>query len=516
MLMWIPEDGTLGAMKLTKIWIWPILCFAFALRSVLLNGSFWLDEAAQVLESSRSLREQFQIAYDFQPPLFHVIVHLFTRFSIAEDWLRLVSVASGLLTIYILFEFVVLFFAPKKQFQAIHVALISALLLSVSGFHVYFSQELRPYALTAMWAALSWYSLVRASRVKTKRWWAVFVFSSVAGLYSMYVYPFLILGQVVWVWMEQRSHFRRIIVSCILISLLFLPWLPSFLEQLKIGVALQGQLPGWSDVVSVPQWKALPMVAAKFLGGMLPVDWSWSLLWTHLAPMICLALAFFGSVRGGLQKHKAVWTLFLCWVLVPVLAAWLISFRIPVLSPKRVLFTLPGLYLMAAYGWSMLRGKLRWTVIGLFFVVQLAGLGKYWTTPTLQREDWRTVITQLHGEFSSENTIVVMGWYASFSPWELYEKKQEKPFPVVFTAQVRTVEPVFLAAQMTRVEPYTNVLVLDYLRDLTDPSRSIERWLESHGYQGINSIDTKNFGFIRQYKRVPAIGSVPRPMEGSL
>ena len=53
-----------------------ILLLGLILRLVLINQSLWLDEAAQVIESARPFSEQFDIAGDFQPPLFHLLLHL--------------------------------------------------------------------------------------------------------------------------------------------------------------------------------------------------------------------------------------------------------------------------------------------------------------------------------------------------------------------------------------------------------------------------------------------------------
>ena len=48
-----------------------IIVGALLLRLILINSSFWLDEAAQALESIRPLSQQLQIQNDFQPPLYH-------------------------------------------------------------------------------------------------------------------------------------------------------------------------------------------------------------------------------------------------------------------------------------------------------------------------------------------------------------------------------------------------------------------------------------------------------------
>ena len=61
-----------------------ILVFALLLRIPLLNGSFWMDEAAQALEVIRPLSKQFDIIADFQPPLLHLILHFAQYFSHTE------------------------------------------------------------------------------------------------------------------------------------------------------------------------------------------------------------------------------------------------------------------------------------------------------------------------------------------------------------------------------------------------------------------------------------------------
>jgi len=72
-------------LKLTLFFLGTL---AFFLRLVRVNDSFWLDEAAQALESLRPLKEQLQIAYDFQPPLYHLLVHFISRFCAEEWWLQ--------------------------------------------------------------------------------------------------------------------------------------------------------------------------------------------------------------------------------------------------------------------------------------------------------------------------------------------------------------------------------------------------------------------------------------------
>ena len=54
--------------KFHNLLILLTIFLGFLLRIVNLNQSFWLDEAAQVIESARPLSEQLNIAADFHPP----------------------------------------------------------------------------------------------------------------------------------------------------------------------------------------------------------------------------------------------------------------------------------------------------------------------------------------------------------------------------------------------------------------------------------------------------------------
>ena len=139
-----------------------ILLLALILRLPHLNDSFWLDEAAQVLESLRPLNQQLQIKDDFQPPLLHLITFLSLKVAQSEWWLRLTgALLPGLLTI-VGGYFLGIKIAGKK------VAISASLLLATSSFHLFFSQELRPYSLSACFAIWSWFFLLEARRPDRK------------------------------------------------------------------------------------------------------------------------------------------------------------------------------------------------------------------------------------------------------------------------------------------------------------------------------------------------------------
>jgi len=63
--------------------IFSLVFLACLARSISLAQSFWLDEAAQAVLSTKPF---FQVNYgaDFQPPFFYVLAHLWMKLGMRE------------------------------------------------------------------------------------------------------------------------------------------------------------------------------------------------------------------------------------------------------------------------------------------------------------------------------------------------------------------------------------------------------------------------------------------------
>jgi uncharacterized membrane protein len=136
-----------------------VLGLGAILRLPHLTDSFWLDEAAQVIESSRPFAQQFNLVDDFQPPLLHLIVHGSLLVSGSEWWLRLWgALIPALFTIWGTYVL-------GRKIVSQKVGLLAAVLLATSSFHIFFSQELRPYSLSAAFAVWAWFFLLEAEKI---------------------------------------------------------------------------------------------------------------------------------------------------------------------------------------------------------------------------------------------------------------------------------------------------------------------------------------------------------------
>ena len=161
---------------------------------------------------------------------------------------------------------------------------------------------------------------------------------------------FLILSQLSYAVFFQRKIVKELAKIYIIVSLLFLLWIPSFSHQLQVGRDLRLQLPGWDQVVSPPQWKSLLLVMAKFIGGIKEINITPFDVAYYGIPSTLTMFLYLRAVKKAKHGHRMLILTPLVWLVISVCSAWLFSFIIPVLQPKRVLFALPAMYLMIGVG----------------------------------------------------------------------------------------------------------------------------------------------------------------------
>lgn len=505
-----------------------ILVFALGLRIPLLNGSFWLDEAAQALESSRPFSQQLLIRADFQPPLIHYITHFAWYFGKSEWWLRTVgALIPGLVTIFATYKVGELLFNKK-------IGLLSSLLITTSSFHIFYSQELRPYSLPTMFALLSWWILLSWLKEPNKKYHLEIkqfnltldkrIFSlalvNTLGLYSSYLYPFLLISQVTLIIFLYRKKFQELFLSMMLSSLAFLPWLPSFLGQLEEGGSVREQLPGWDKVVSISQVKSIGLTFGKFLYGVLNIDF------TLLFIVTTVVLGFFTLViykdidhKGLVTKLKLFFTkskenkekkdhlqsllIILIAFLIPLLTAWLISFWVPVLRPKRVLYLLPFFYILLSSGYVFTKKQIfAHFLVGILLVINLYSTSSYYFNPSLQRENWRDLHQEISQLYPKENSIAIFSHPEAFSPWRWYD---DGSYPEISTGTLHIDQVENRKEMFKEITNYQYVLVFDYLRTLSDPEDKIIQEVTSHGYQQIDIINYPVIGFVRVFARIDSV-----------
>ncbi|HEX7017641.1 MAG TPA: glycosyltransferase family 39 protein [Patescibacteria group bacterium] len=483
--------------------VWVILLLGLILRLPLLNGSFWMDEAAQALESARPFSQQLMIAKDFQPPLMHLIVHFSLYISSEEWWLRTVAaLLPGLITIWGTYQI-------GKVLVSRTTGIIASLLLATSSFHIFFSQELRPYSLPTMFAIVSWLLILKIEKNQSKNthtlgYFLLYTGCTILGLYASYLYPFLLVSQIAYIFFYRRLQVHQFLSTWLVSALSFSPWLPAFYGQLRMGGEFQKQLPGWVSVVSFDHIKSIVMVAGKFIFGVADLEVN---LWYGSLTLLLLGLvvgSFYSSIKSTsirqiarhLKKNRQL-VLLLTWLIVPFLTAWLVSFWVPVVQPKRVLYLLPVFYVLV--GWlGESKHLLARALVTVLLLINLGSTWQYFSQPRLQREDWRSLHTIIAERYPISETLIVFSFDEPFAPWRWYD---QGTYETLTTGQLYIKNVPNLTEKLEVINNYRYIVVFDYLRDLTDPDDELIKEIKTFGYEEADLIDQPNIGFVRIYAR---------------
>lgn len=176
------------------------------------------------------------------PPLFFCLMHGWLRLLQPDlaglAWaVRSLPALFGISAIAVMYGLGRLAFSPK-------IGLLAAAFMAVSPFAVYLSQEARHYTLPMLLITLSLMALVQMQQDLEKRqirqpWvWLAWIVVNGIGLYVHYFYLLVVAAQVgvLLVWLvrlrARLRHWLAVAGSTLGVGLIFLPWIPTLLENM--------------------------------------------------------------------------------------------------------------------------------------------------------------------------------------------------------------------------------------------------------------------------------------------
>lgn len=473
--------------------IWAILVLAFLLRLVTLDQSLWLDEAINVLAAKNLSWFDFVAKYpigDFHPPGYFALLWPWTRiFGFSEIAVRMPSVIFGVGTVYLTYLLGGRIFEKK-------IGLLAALFLAVGPLHVFYSQEARMYSLAAFSVALSSYLLLKLTEGEK---WVIFYGLAVAlVLYSDYVAYLILPAHLVYILLLRKKIWKKVIISWLLAFIAFLPWLAVLPQQLSVGREASFTLPGWKKVAGGANLQSLSLVWIKTLTGR--ISFENKLIYGGIvgAVSILYGLGGIGVVRGVRKNLNPVHTLLVTWIVVPLSLAFLISFFIPMLSYFRMVFILPAFYLLAAFGFSRLPKNVFKIAVLLIVFSSITFLSIYYTNPKFQREDWRGAVKFVENKIDG-SSVVLFESNALFSPYMFYTKSNKNVSAGLSRIPARSVDDVRLE---TILNGKNQAFLFEYLVEITDPGRFLEKELEIKGFKKSQVYDFSGVGFVTLYSRL--------------
>ncbi|MBA3534040.1 MAG: glycosyltransferase family 39 protein [Ardenticatenales bacterium] len=380
-------------------WLSALLLLALGLRLLALEVQpLWWDEGYSLYFATETPARLLDLtSLDIHPPLYYLLLQgWMALLGIGAIQARLLSVFLGVLALPLAWQ-VARCFVGKRAAGA------TVLLLALSPFHIYYSQEVRMYALVALLALL-------AVAAWQRRAWAMLGLALLAGLLTHYYFALLALALALLIARDfQRGRYaRRGPLMALAIAVVgYLPWVLYAAPRLLTYVS--GKLVIESDEPMTPL-SFLPRHLAAWSIGHLSPDAGW-LSW---AALLSVALLLFALSR----RQRFPLPLLLLWA-VPTVSVFFIGLRAPFVDPRierQLLFVLPFFLMLVSQGLSMVWE--RWPRVGLPSLLLLLGfslcsLGDFYTVPRYPGEDYRPVLARVGAEQGPGD-----GWLALY-PWQI-------------------------------------------------------------------------------------------------
>jgi len=394
---------------------------------------------------------------DIQAPLWLALFwywrHLFLGDS--EFAGRMLSLLFSLITLALSYRI------GRDWFGKPRYGFFAMLTLGMSAYFLNYALEIRPYALVMLLSTLSMWLL---ARWLTRGTWRLAVAYGVVTALMFYVHyftMFLVIAQVLYFLLRRPS--RQLVFQAIgafaLTFLLWLPWLPSFLNQASLirqvvaeagnGYALGIGTPSTTQPTSL---KAVVDLASLASNGL---------------PILYAGVALLGVL---LLWRSAYYRLALMWAFGVPLIALVTNLFVEVFTPRYIVYMVVGLALVLSAALATLRRPvLRNLAFGIFVTINLLAVPSWLPV----RPPYRDLYAQVSAAARIGDVVlnVPESAYDQFFQWE-----QRQYLPQALQADIAT--NLEQAEQARRIwfmtSDWFNPLVRDQFNAL-EPTHPVQR-----------------------------------------
>lgn len=389
--------------------------------------SFWIDEIFtinRVQAHYGSLSEAFQ---NLPPNFFWTPISLLltsgslSLFGVSEWSARLVPALIGILSIPLIY-------IPVKRIFGPGIALISALLLAISPWHLYWSQNARFYTMLMLLFVLALLAFYFA--FEQDKWWLIIVF---------------------WVFFYLSASERLLAIFLIPVVVIYLPLLLLSRDKIPPGFNRRNLALVFLPIAAVVTVEVISIIV---LGESVTEGYlEWFLLHRSDDPLRLaffiasgigiplLVLALFGGLRLVYRANRAGTLLFLG-AFIPILM--LITLNPFLFTKDRYVFvTLPSCVILAAttvkglFDLETARPKLlALGVLSLLVADAAADNLMYYRVNNGSRRDWRGAFSLIE-ENGADDDLVVMFW-PELGQYYLGEQREILPWRDIDIDEVAT------------------------------------------------------------------------------
>lgn len=386
------------------------------------SESLWLDEGYSVhfVQTMNMTELVFELPWaDNSPPLYYVLLDIWTAlFGYAEWSVRLLSTVFGICTIIVIYRI-------GSELYTERIGLLSAGILSVSPFHIWYAQEARMYTLFALLASLSFLFFIKSLGSDTDyKYVALYIGSTVTAGYTHVFGLFVILSQFIFVITEElvsaegidRTTVVRWATIQAAVGVLLLPYLRILLVRLMTdGGRVWIELSPFDYIVTTPlayfttasvlRWEPVVYFGLLAFIGVLGIAALSPLAYRILGRDPAIRSSSFDDSDESTRTRTSL--LLVSWILIPIIVPVIVSYTITPIYVQR--YTIPasiGLFILVAKGvYSVPRPSARVVMALLLLTVSVQPLYLYYEND--QREQWRESAQYVEENADSDDLVLL-------------------------------------------------------------------------------------------------------------
>lgn len=389
-----------------------VLLAFFMRRKGLATQSLWFDEADLVSRASQEISTILKSF--FKPgengPLYTLLMHFWLQFAgTGEAAIRTPSLLAGTAA-------VPLIFLVGKRLGGATRGLIAAFLLSISPYHLWYSQDAKMYPLALCLTLASVYLFLRGLHSSHKGWWVAYVIITTLGFYIHLMTVLIVAVEVAYYLFttlrkadsENPAPRKWVAIS---LGLLTLPYLPIAIWQL---IALRDGTVGNGWFQPVGLLAMFDSLGRRFGVNRSITPWEeiGALTYAGLAAL-GLGVAWLGVGQRFKLSRPAIFFLTV-YFLLPILAFYLLSMRIPLFADRYLLIASPAYYLLVSGGLLWLLEKF-WPAaiisLGLALLCTVIALTSFNYSSEPQKEDWREAMRWLGDQVRPGDEVFIIPGY---------------------------------------------------------------------------------------------------------
>jgi mannosyltransferase len=264
-----------GTSIVSSRWLVPVglpllVLISLYARSRQLHAGFWIDEGISVgIAHEHWTSIPHLLRQDGSPPLYYMLLGIWMRlFGDSEAATHTLSLVFGLACVPLAF------FAARAVFGR-PAALAATVLAALDPFLTYYAQETRMYELEAFLSLVVAWSYVEGILRGRRAWTPVFVVATALLAYSHNWGLFLCVGLAAATVAFARDRLRLLGIAAAGVAVLYAPWVPTLLSQVRHTGAPWSTRPSFHDLFlsagtvigGDAPWVTLVLVGGAALGG---------------------------------------------------------------------------------------------------------------------------------------------------------------------------------------------------------------------------------------------------------